>query len=274
MDERLQPPIATVGDVLDDQEDVTNMLILRFQQLLSEGLLFPGSKLPPEQDLAASFGVARSSLRSAFKVLEIMGVITQRIGDGSYLAEDASSVLAVPEFLFLLDDTSIHELTEMRLMMEPAIAALAAERANAKDIVLLKQSIADCEGSEHDRIRLVASDLLFHRAIFDASKNRLAGRFFSTIRRAMLNMIMVTSQLVEPEHTMQYHVQIMLAIQAHKAELAAKLMTDHLEDARDLLLRTREKQKPHQLGDYFGVGLPFHNRGRKVRSSFSRSAKN
>jgi GntR family transcriptional repressor for pyruvate dehydrogenase complex len=251
MYERRKSLIVKVGDVLDNKEDVTNMLILRFQQLLSEGMLFPGSKLPSERELAASFGVARSSLRPALKVLEIMGVITQKVGDGSYLNKDASSVLAVPmEFLFLLDDTSIQELTEMRLMIEPAMAAMAAERANAMDIVLLKQSIADFEGSGHDRVRLVASDLLFHRAIFDASRNRLAGRVFSTIHRAMLNMITVTSQLVELEHTLQFHRPIMLAIQGRDPDLAAQLMRDHLTDARDLLLHSRDKQRSRQLRDH------------------------
>jgi GntR family transcriptional repressor for pyruvate dehydrogenase complex len=275
MYDRRRSPVAKVGNILDNKEDVTNMLILRFQQLLSDGLLIPGSKLPPERELAASFGVARSSLRPALKVLEIMGVITQRVGDGSYLNKDASSVLAVPmEFLFLLDDTSIQELTEMRLMIEPAMAAMAAERANAKDIALLKQSIADFEGSEHDRVRLVASDLLFHRAIFDASRNRLAGRFFSTIHRAMLNMIMVTSQLVEMEHTLQFHRPIMLAIEQRNPELASRLMKDHLTDARDLLLHNREELRSRQLRDHLAAGLSLHSRGRKARSPVSKRAPN
>ena len=142
MKERRKSPLGDGGHILNDKEDVTQLLILRFQQLLSEGLLSPGTKLPPERELAANFGVARSSLRPALKVLEIMGVITQKVGDGSYLNKDASSVLAVPmEFLFLLDDTSLQELTEMRLMMEPALAAKAAERANAEHIALLRQSI-------------------------------------------------------------------------------------------------------------------------------------
>lgn len=248
------------------------MLILRFQQLLSNGLLFPGSKLPPERELAASFGVARSSLRPALKVLEMMGVITQKVGDGSYLNKDASSVLAVPmEFLFLLDETSIQELTEMRLMIEPAMAALAAERADAKDIALLKRSIADFESSERDHLRLVASDLLFHRAIFDASRNRLAGRFFSTIHRAMLNMMIVTSQLVEMEHTLEFHRPVMLAIEQRNPELASSLMKDHLTDARDLLLHNREEQRNRQLRDHLTAGLSSRIRSHKVRSTVSKT---
>ncbi len=255
MREDRRSKVVNISPILTDRDDVTHLLILRFQQLMSDGLLSPGTKLPPERELAANFGIARSSLRPALKVLEIMGVITQKVGDGSYLNKDASSVLAVPmEFLFLLDDTSLHELTEMRLMIEPALAAKAAERATAQDIALLKQSVADFESSAQDRIRLVASDLLFHRTIFEASGNRLAGRLFHTIHRAMLNMIMVTSQLVDLEHTLQFHRPITIAIEQRNPERAARLMTDHLTDARDLLLDNSHEKRSRQLRDHLASG--------------------
>lgn len=263
MNGRRKSPLGDSAQILNNKDDVTHLLILRFQQLLSDGLLSPGTKLPSERELAANFGVARSSLRQALKVLEIMGVITQKVGDGSYLNKDASSVLAVPmEFLFLLDDTSLQELTELRLMMEPALAAKAAERANADDIALLRQSIVDLEQSKHDRVRLVASDLLFHRAIFQASGNRLTGRLFHIIHRAMLNMMMVTSQLVDLEHTLHFHKPIFLAIQQRNPELASRLMTDHLTDARDLLLHGREQESARQLRDHLATGLSLHKYGR------------
>lgn len=245
----VQPPPSE--HVLNGKEDVTHLLILRFQQMLSEGVLAPGTKLPPERELAAHFKVARSSLRQALKVLEIMGVITQKVGDGSYLNRDASSVLAVPmEFLFLLDDTSVQELTELRFMIEPALAAKAAERANAADIALLRQSITDLENSKLDRVKLVASDLLFHRAIFQASGNRLTGRLFHTIHRAMLNMMIVTSQMVDLEHTVAFHKPILAAIEDRNAKLAAKLMTDHLQDASDLLAHGWEQEKAQVLREH------------------------
>src|ERR671937_334464 len=104
--------------VLRNKNDVTYWLVLRFRQLLSDGVLKPGARLPSERELAGKFGVARSSLRQALKVLEVMGVITQRVGDGSYFNQDASAVLSVPmDFLFLLDDTSVQELVEMRLIV-------------------------------------------------------------------------------------------------------------------------------------------------------------
>ena len=251
MNRRRSVRLTASEDTLKNKDDVTHLLILRFQKMLSDGVLSPGTKLPPERDLAAHFKVARSSLRQALKVLEIMGVITQKVGDGSYLNRDASSVLAVPmEFLFLLDDTSVQELTELRFLMEPALAAQAAERANSEDIALLRQSITDLENSEQDRVKLVASDLLFHRAIFQASGNRLTGRIFHTIHRAMLNMMMVTSQMVDLEHTVAFHRPILAAIEGRDPKLASQLMTAHLNDAANLLALGREQELARTLRDH------------------------
>lgn len=248
----VKPSRTSASDsAVDTKEDLTHLLILRFQQMLSEGVLKPGTKLPPERELAAYFKVARSSLRQALKVLEMMGVITQRIGDGSYLNQDASSVLSVPmEFLFLLDGISTEELTELRILIEPALAAKAAARANADDIVLLRQSVQDLENSKHDRIKLISSDLLFHKVIFEASGNRLMGRLFHTIHRAMLDMMMFTSQVVDLEHTVAFHKPILAAIEKRDAALAAKLMSDHMNDAARLLDQLHKKEKERALREH------------------------
>jgi GntR family transcriptional repressor for pyruvate dehydrogenase complex len=226
------------------KENVTQLLILRFQEMLREGVLTQGTRLPSERELAAHFKVARSSLRQALKVLEIMGVITQKVGDGSYLNTDTSAVLAVPmEFLFLLDDTPVEDLTELRLLMEPGLARLAAQRATSDDIALLRKSIKDLESSSQDRLKLVSADLLFHRAIFEASKNRTASSLFQTIHRAMAKMILVTSQLVELEHTLSFHKPIMRAIEQRKGDEAAALMEDHIQDATALLMSEQSKKQ-------------------------------
>ena len=267
-------PILDSGatdQVLNNKEDLTHLLILRFQQMLSDGVLTPGTKLPSERELAAYFNVARSSLRQALKVLEILGVITQKVGDGSYLNRDASSVLAVPmKFLFLLDDTTIEELAELRLIMEPALAAKAADRANSADIVRLRQSITNMENSKGDQLKLVASDLQFHRAIFQASGNRLTGRIFHTIHRAMLQMITVTSQLVDLEHTTAFHKPILDAIEKRNPELASHLMTEHLVDASSLVVKGREQGRARILRAHMATPARVEKRPRRDRSVASR----
>ena len=239
---------------LRKKEDVTHLLILRFQQMMNEGVLCPGAKLPPERELASYFKVARSSLRQALKVLEIIGVITQKIGDGSYLSRDASTVLHVPmDFLFLLDDTTLEELSDLRLIIEPALAAKAAEHAASKDIELLRQSVTDLAHSEGDRIKIIASDLLFHRTIFEASGNRLAVRLFHAIHRAMLDMITLTSQMVDLEHTISFHKPILKAIERRDPEAAARLMASHIRDAGDLSHLVRRQREERSLREHMAL---------------------
>ncbi len=230
------------------KDNVTQLLISRFQEMLRDGVLTQGTRLPSERELASHFNVARSSLRQALKVLEIMGIITQKVGDGSYLNPDGSAILAVPmEFLFLLDDVSVDELIELRQLVEPGLARLAAERATSRDIALLRQSMHDLESSKGNSFKLVAADLLFHRAIFQASRNRAASSFYQTIHRAMAKMILVTSQLVELEHTLSFHKPIMQAIQQRDGERAAALMAEHLRDAAVLLSREQDLHRERQF---------------------------
>src|SRR6201986_998787 len=100
-------------------KDLTTILIRRLKELISSKQVNPGEKLPPERELAERFGVSRPSLRNALKVLEIIGVVSQKVGDGTYLNRDASQVLSVPfEFLFLMDDTSMQDLVDIRLIVE------------------------------------------------------------------------------------------------------------------------------------------------------------
>lgn len=237
------------------KEDITNLLILRFQKLMREGVLTPGSLLPSERELATTFGVARSSLRQAMKVLETMGVVTQKVGDGTYLSDDGTYVLTVPmDFLFLLDDISLEDLMELRLMLEPALAAKAAERATVEDIEILKQSMRDMQEKGISAEEIVAADLLFHRTIFRATGNALGSRLFHTIHSALFKMIASTAQSVHVEHTVRFHRPILDAIERRNSKGAAAYMTNHLEDARDLLLRQQKEHESQRLRKHLVEG--------------------
>src|SRR5512138_1237800 len=150
--------------------DVTARLIGVFKQLISEGSLVPGARLPAERDLALMLGVARSSLRQALKVLEVMGVISQRVGDGTYLNISASAVLLYPlDFLMLLDGITPQEVMEARLIVEPELAARAAARASPLDIAAIGEHLERMQDHEDNRTEVVEEDLLFHKAVFDAA---------------------------------------------------------------------------------------------------------
>ena len=220
------------------KDDVTVKLIAVFKQLISEGTMTPGGRLPSERELAASFGVSRSSLRQALKVLEIMGVISQRVGDGTYLNSSAKAILSEPmQFLILLDGISEHELMEARLIVEPELAAQAAERVTDEDIAAIRREVEAMEQPDLDQRQLIEHDLLFHQAIFAAAKNRVCGLMFAVVHQSLKNLITLTSQLVDAEHTLVLHRRIFNAIRKRDPEEARRRMREHLLDARELIAK-------------------------------------
>lgn len=225
------------------KQDITARLITAFKGMIADGTVLPGQKLPPERDLALSFGVARSSLRQALKVLEIMGVISQRVGDGTYLNTGAAAILGEPmEFLILLDGITFHELMEARLIVEPELTARAAARATTEDIAELRGVLKGMEEARGDHGRFVEQDLLFHNTIFRIAANRVCGLMFTVVHQSLAKLIHLTSQVVPEEHTLALHRRIFHAIRKRDPEEARRRMTEHLDDARGLLLRAAEEQ--------------------------------
>ena len=235
--------MSTQPVVPGDKEGVTSQLITRLKALISEGVLSPGARLPPERELAPAFGVSRSSLRHALKALEIMGVLTQRVGDGTYLAADAGAILQEPfELLMLIDAITLDDLLETRLIVEPELAARAAERANLEDLRKMSQTLETYRRGTPVAV-LVEADLAFHRAIFEAARNPICTRLFSLIHRAMAGSIVLTSRMVDWNHTLEFHRPIYTAIERRLPLDARVAMIAHLSDAKSLLGRLEERTK-------------------------------
>lgn len=203
--------------------------------MIASGVLGPGSRLPAERDLAKQFHVNRASVRQVLKVLEMMGVLTQRVGDGTYLSTSAEAILNEPlDFLVLLDDLSHHELFETRLIVEPELAARAAERSTAEDLLALRAAVTEMQNSSNTEERL-AADMAFHDAIFHASGNRICQLLFKRIHRTVLSSMSHLSNRVSLDQPLSFHKRIYTAIRARDAEAARKAMREHILDARSLL---------------------------------------
>ena len=230
------------------KEDVTVRLIAIFKQLIAEGVLKPGGRLPAERELAENFGVSRSSLRQALKVLEIMGVISQHVGDGTYVSNSAGSLLGEPmEFLILLDGISFHELMEARLIVEPELAARAAQRSSPEDIERIRGELEAMEKAGDDLSTFVAHDLDFHKGIFEAAGNRVCTSMFSVVHQALDKLITITSQMVDHNHTIELHRRIFEAIRKRDSVEARRRMAEHLLDAQGLLVVAVENEGQTKL---------------------------
>jgi GntR family transcriptional regulator, transcriptional repressor for pyruvate dehydrogenase complex len=219
---------------------VTAKLIANIKNLISRGSILPGSRFPPERELAKVFGVNRASLRQALKVLEIMGVLTQRVGDGTYLSASAESILKAPlDFLILLDDLSHHELFETRLIVEPELAARAAERATTEDLAGLRHAIMAMERSRTNQARLDA-DVAFHECVFRASGNRICHLLFKVIHRSVLTSMGQLSRRVSLDRPLSFHKKIYAAIRDRNPQEARSAMQQHITDAQALLAKSSD----------------------------------
>ena len=151
------------------------------------------------------------------------------------------------EFLILLNGISFQELIEARIIVEPELAARAAERATADDLRILKESLEAMKQSRLDRARLVEQDLLFHETIFRASGNRVCSLMFTLIHKSIHSMIELTSKLVDLEHTLALHRAVYAAIQKRDSEEARRRMAEHLLDVRGLLQRANDQHHRSRL---------------------------
>jgi DNA-binding FadR family transcriptional regulator len=139
---------------------------------IRSGAYAPGGKLPSERELARRLEVGRASVREAIAALQVQGVIETRPGSGSFVAPDASAKLPAPSGL--PHDASPSDLLETRLLIEPAIARLAAERGRADDecerLLAAMEAAAD-PADPAARHGWNESDRLFHRRIAELTGN-------------------------------------------------------------------------------------------------------
>jgi hypothetical protein len=126
-----EPSGSAVGTI-DCGVAVTDEAILRIKEMLLNGQLRPGDRLPPEKELSEELGLSHGSLREAAKALELIRVLDVRRGDGTYVTSLEPRLLleAMSFVVDLHQDASILDLFEVRRILEPAAAVLAARRAD------------------------------------------------------------------------------------------------------------------------------------------------
>lgn len=120
-------------------------IIARLREMIRQGELAPGDRLPPERTLAHTFGVSRSTLRQAFQALAERHILESRQGHGTYLLADIDTAVASDAILESMSEQQalLHDVLEFRRIMEPEIAALAAQRATPAAIDRLKILVCD-----------------------------------------------------------------------------------------------------------------------------------
>jgi GntR family transcriptional regulator, transcriptional repressor for pyruvate dehydrogenase complex len=227
---------------------VTDRAIERIQEQIRTGSLRPGSRLPPENELAAQLGVGRSSIREAVKALELIRVLDVRHGDGTYVTSLQPHLLleGVGFAVDLVQDDAILEVVEVRRLFEPVATGLAATRIDDAALERLGEYVEAMQEAGDDQERLVHCDHAFHSTVFEATGNRtltsvLEGLSSRTFRARVWRGVIEGDA---SQQTIREHRAIHQALEAHDSTLAEAAALMHVTTSerwlRGVLARRRE----------------------------------
>jgi GntR family transcriptional repressor for pyruvate dehydrogenase complex len=220
---------------------VYEQIIEQIRELIYEGELKRGDKLPSERQLKKDLGVSRASIREAFSALEMIGLIESRPGEGTFIRDSFDEDIFNPlSLILLLNDNVAEELLELRRVLEIDCVKLAAERATEAEIEEMKSYIDDLLSSSGYEEESIKADKMFHYTIARASGNKVLLFFMRSISEAMDFHIKNTrTKLVSKEETMsdfvKQHQQIFKALKAHDSKKAAAEMKNHLDYVEKLI---------------------------------------
>jgi GntR family transcriptional regulator, transcriptional repressor for pyruvate dehydrogenase complex len=204
----------------------------RLVGMIGEGALRPGDPLPTERELTDGFQVGRSSVREALRMLESQGVIRSANAGSFVVAEAMNPLNSSLRLLFALDERAgLHDLFELRRILECEAAALAAERHTDEHLLEMDAAIEEMDESLGDDAgdRFIDADLRFHLALAGATGNRLVLHNMHAVRDVLRRALMTVYTIPQsPESAVVEHRAIRAAVAARDEEGARREMRSHL----------------------------------------------
>ena len=212
---------------------MSEVIVEKIRELMREGHLKPGDRLPPERDLCERFGVSRVTMREALRMLESAGLVDIRVGarGGAFVTAPSSNRVGEGlADLLTLAVISAADVTEVRLILEVGIVPLVCERATEEDLAALE---AICERSE-EALRKgeysMGMSLEFHTAVARATHNPALEMLVESFRGPIL-MSLEEAREVAPEMGAlgtKEHEQFIEAVRRRDAGEASRIMREHL----------------------------------------------
>jgi GntR family transcriptional repressor for pyruvate dehydrogenase complex len=230
------------------RETVMDMVAHRLESLVRSGQLGRGSRLPSEPRLAEMLNVSRASLREALKGMMFLGLLKARPGDGTYLQPSLSSMVSRHfQWMLLLQEIKYLEIYELRQILEPAAAALAARRATRDDQERMRAALAAMRAAMKSPEEFVRAEMEFHDAITRASNNAAIESTMRMMYGALAEGRHRVLPLVESlEKHCAHHERIYRLIAAGDAAAARRAITEDLRYAESLLRKQiKASELPH-----------------------------
>ncbi len=211
-------------------------IVEQIEDSILKGALKPGDQLPAERELAVRFGVSRTAVREAIKALHQKGLVEAYSGRGTFITDGTTR--AIRQSLDLMikigqPDNSIH-LEEVREILEPEIAALAATRIEESQVALMREAITVMDRQRQDPDAYIEADLDFHLSLAEAAANPLILSLIDSIvgllREQRLRIFEVAGG---PDRGQVHHRSILQAIEQRDPSKARAAMKAHLRQVRE-----------------------------------------
>jgi DNA-binding FadR family transcriptional regulator len=213
------------------------------RRAIETGAYAEGDQLPPERQLATSFGAARSTVRRALDQLERAGLVSRRLGSGTYVLATG----AAPPGFEVADEISPLQLIEARFAVEPFTTRLAVLNATRRNLEDMGAALRRAEAAPPaDKDLFSKCDSQFHLEIARASRNPLLLAVYRQINEVRLHAQWdaMKQQILTPGVIAEYnrqHREILNAFEKRDAQLAETVVKTHLEKARNDLLRAHSR---------------------------------
>ncbi|MCK8827514.1 FadR family transcriptional regulator [Natroniella acetigena] len=220
---------------------VYEQIIDQIKQMIYQGELKKGDKLPSERTLTDKLNVSRSSLREAFSALEMIGLIESRHGEGTFVKENTEDNFLKPlSLLFMVEENINKDLIELREVIETSIVELVISRATQQGLKEIKKYVELMEGSRGDVLNSQRADRGFHYALARTTGNKFIYKFLDSISEVIdLYFANAMERIVKDKNKNEYfirqHNKIYKAIEDRDKVLAKQSMIEHLSWSKELM---------------------------------------
>jgi len=207
---------------------VGDLIAREMEALIKDGIWSSGDMLPSERELAQRFGVSRGSVREALRLLEAAGLITIRQGEGARVSDPSSSIGHL--LAQRISSPNIFHLFEFRLILEPEVAAQAAQRATSEHLQALKEVVLEQRRATDDSHKFLFLDMQFHRLIAEASGNPILLEIISALNVGLRETrLRAMARVYDPLASLMGHERILEAIVSKDTARARETMREHLK---------------------------------------------
>lgn len=196
---------------LNHEKNMSMKIVSVFKNMLIDGRIKPGDKLPTEAELVQQLGVSRTPLREAIKILEAIGIIKIKRGEGMYICKEISNSHLNPMiFSIILHSKNTDKLIEFRQYFESMVLEMVSKNGTLDDLQKIKQvyewQVDTANQSEHfSYAELAEIDLQFHYAVIEATKNPFVIEIGKTIYELSKHKIAKLAEQYGIEQTLNTH---------------------------------------------------------------------